>query len=547
MNAKNESRLQKAAERILEIFRYSGVGAGPFVEQVSFLIYLKLLDEREQAIRAGRDHFFQLQESQEPLYSGFAEEFQWSHWEVNGKIDLQDFVADQAVDYVQTLTREAPEVARFFKDAQIHLRNRELKRLYEALDCIKFDELSSVERGDFYTELLEIIGQSREGIYRTPSHLRRLMVELIDPSDMDLVLDPACGTGGLLVDTLEHVAVQAEENPKDTVPYGDSWLQSKYDGGIQKARKENSELFVFQRPSGERLKTGNAEVHGIDVSRRMARISTLNLKIRGIKNKRIVRKNALGKSGGRDVYMENKYDIVISNPPFGKVGQGKKVRNSLLEIGREGRSRQDLLFLKLAMVSLEKGGRCVMAVPNNVLFGSTGAHQKIRHELLYKFCLDAIISLDAPVFAPHTRIPVSILVFSLPSRPELKGSKRTGDMIWFYEIKEDGYSGQRTREPDPERSDIPDLLEKWEQYKDSNFTKPPGPKSTEVLDPESSVQCWWTTTEQISKDTYDLSPSRYRPRTEKEPERPPEEIINELEDLEGEIQNDLRKLRKRLK
>jgi type I restriction enzyme M protein len=543
MTFRKESRLQKAADNIRDIYKRSGVSAGPFVEQVSFSIYLKLLDERESAIRTGREHFFRLQETKEPLYSGFAEEFRWSNWDAREEVDLQEFVSGQAIDYVQTLSREAPEVARFFKDAEMRLGDRHLKRLYEILDSIKFGDLPAVDRGDFYGELLEIIGESSEGIYRTPLHLRRLMVELADPSETDRLLDPACGTGGLLVDASEHVAVQTEENPEKAVPYGSSWLQSKYGGDIQRAKQEHPELFIFERPSSDELMIGTAKIHGIDVSRRMARLSVVNLKIRGLRNGSVVRRNALGKGGGRDVYGENMYDVVVSNPPFGRVGKEEEVRESISEIGRRARSRQDLLFLKLAMVSLRSGGRCVMTVPNNVLFGSTQAHQQVRRQLIEEYRIEAIISVDTPVFSPSSQIPVSILVFS---RPEKEMTDQAENAVWFYNVEKDGYGNQRKRRPDPDQNDIPDLLEKWEKYKDTGFEDPPGPNSTDVLNAGSTVQCWWATGDQIDSEAYDLSPSRYRPRIEQEPGRSPGEILDDLEDVEKRIRSDIQRLRDQL-
>lgn len=540
MTSKKELRLRKAADNIRDIYKRSGASAGPFVEQVSFFIYLKLLDERESAIRTEREHFFRLQETKEPLYSGFAEEFRWSNWDVSEEVDLQEFVSGQAIDYVQTLSREAPEVARFFKDAEMRLADRRLRRLYEILDSIKFSDLPAVDRGDFYSELLKIIGESSEGIYRTPLHLRRLMVELADPSETDRLLDPACGTGGLLVDALEHVAVQSEENPEKAVPYGSSWLHSKYGGDIQRAKQEHPELFIFERPSSDELKVGAVEIHGIDVSRRMARLSVVNLKIRGLNNESVVRRNALGKGGGRDVYGENRYDVVVSNPPFGKVGQAEEIRESLSEIGKRARSRQDLLFLKLAMVSLRSGGRCVMTVPNNVLFGSTRAHQQARRQLIDEYRIEAIISVDTPVFSPSSQIPVSILVFSCP---EKEMTDQAEDVVWFYNVQEDGYGNQRKRRPDPDQNDIPNLLEKWEQYKDTGFEDPPGPNSNDVLSPGSTVQCWWTTADQIDSEACDLSPSRYRPRIEQEPGRSPREILDDLEDVEKRIRSDIQRLK----
>lgn len=543
MASKKESQLQKAADSIRDIYRekYRNkyMNGGPFVEQVSLLIYLKLLDERERAIRADREHFFRLQETKDPLYSGFAEEFRWSNWKVKKKTDLQEFVWDQAIDYAQTLSREAPEVARFFKDAEMDLEDRDLRRLYEILDRIKFGELSAVDRGDFYSELLKIIGEGSGGIYRTPLHLRRLMVELADPSETDRLLDPACGTSGLLVDASEHVAAQMEENPQKAVPYGSLWLQSKYDGDIEQARQEHPELFIFERPSSKELKVGDTEMHGIDISRRLTRLSIVNLKIRGLSNKSIIRRNALGEEGGRDVYGENRYDVVVSNPPFGKGVQENEVRESLLEIGKGARSRQDLLFLKLAMVSLKSGGRCVITVPSNVLFGSTRAHKQVRRQLIDEYCIEAIISVDTPAFSP----PISILVFG---RPEKKVSEQTKNVIWFYNVEEDGHGGRTKRRPEPDQNNIPDLLERWQEYKDTGFEDPPGPNSADVLSPGSTVQCWWTNTEQIDSDTYDLSPSQYRPRIEKEPERPPEEIIDDLEDVQKEIRSAIQQLRDQL-
>lgn len=541
------SALKDLLVKINDVYRQGSAQSGTrFIEQVSFLIYLKLLDEREAALRKGETHFLTLSCGDALLFDGFAEDLLWHKWSDRPSGELvPEWVASEVIDYVQSFTHEAPEVAHFFQDADIDLVPDSFEQMYSILDEIYFNEVAARDRGDFYEGLFLSILTSRKGMqYQTPIHLRRTMVEMLDPSEGESVFDPACGTGGLLADAYEHVCALATDSPESAAVDGVDWvLQELYEGNIEAAKKDLPSWFTHGRPPRDLSVDEDLSLYGVDISRLMTRIASLRLKLLGASESRILRANSLSERGGQLTKsdLSRKYDAVITNPPFGGRQESNSVRETLKDGNSVGR-RQELLFVKLAMHSLKPGGRCAIVVPAGVLFGSTTYHQRLRRSLVKDFKLDAIIALDSSIYA-YRSIDARILLFRNPEEHQAT----SGYPIWFFEVQKDGYSWRDRSKPTPAENDLPLLLEEWEAYRKSDFQKPPGVYTADVVEHSEPLKSWWINSSDIDEETYELSPSRYRPRRRQKEVCAPEEILESLSRLESRIGSNVEKLQRHLR
>ena len=485
--------LRRKLDRITDVLWAGGVtNPVTYIEQISYLIYLKLLDEeeanRELRARLHAGHGMR-------LFPGQTERFRWSQWRFKSGNDLRDFVRDEVFPYMASLVKDEPQVAEYFRDAVLEIVDPNvLKQVIDELDGIDFRKLGPDVKGDIFEYLLTHLGQSAlNGQFRTPRQIRVFMVQMTDPDLGDTLYDPACGTAGFLIDAVDHILARYSEEPDEVPIYGEDWLE-KRGQTLDEAMREIPNLQTYSKGAGERLPDWGrleASIHGTDVSRQMMRISMMNLVLHGIRRARVKRANVLSEmSGLNEDDLHRRYQVILSNPPFAGQIPKESVRSDLSTRSK----KSEILFLSLMMRSLAPGGRCAVVVPEGVLFGSTKAHQELREKLLREFQVQAVVSLPAGVFKPYAGVKTSVLVFRRPTTT-VEGGASTGH-VWFYEIRNDGYdpdkiqSGGRPETPD--KSDIPRLLAAWVGYKESRFQKPPGSEAGSVLDPGSEApRCWW--------------------------------------------------------
>lgn len=537
--------LRRKLDRITNILWAGGVtNPVTYIEQISFLIYLKLLDEEETdrelraRLVAGNGAL---------LFPGQTERFRWSQWRFRSGHDLRDFVRDEVFPYMASLVKDEPRVAEYFRDAVLEIVDPNvLKQVVDELDGIAFKKLGPDVKGDIFEYLLTHLGQSSlNGQFRTPRQIRAFMVAMTDPDLGDTLYDPACGTAGFLIDSVEHILARYSENPKEAPIYGEDWLE-KRNQTLDEARREIPNLQTVRRGVGELLPDWQrleASIHGTDVSRQMMRIAMMNLVLHGIRGARVKRANVLSEmSGLTEDDIHRRYQVILSNPPFAGQIPRESVRSDLPTKSK----KSEILFLSLMMRSLAPGGRCAVVVPEGALFGSTRAHKALREKLLREFEVQAVVSLPAGVFKPYAGVKTSALVFRRP-RLASDGAFATR-RVWFYEIRNDGYDPDKIqgggRRETPERSDIPGLLAAWGSYKASRFAQPPGVEAGRVLDPGSDApSAWWSPFETIEENDFNLAASRYKPRVaEQIPEDNPAELIREVLGMERKIVLGLKKL-----
>ena len=541
-----DQSLRRKLDRITDILWAGGVtNPVTYIEQISYLIYLKLLDEEEanrelRARLAGGNgvRLFPLQ----------AERYRWSKWRFKGGNDLRDFVRDEVFPYMASLVKDEPQVAGYFRDAVLEITDPNvLKQVIDELDGIEFQKLGPDVKGDIFEYLLTHLGQSSlNGQFRTPRQIRAFMVQMTDPDLGDTIYDPACGTAGFLIDAVDHILARYSENPEEVPIYGEDWLE-KRGQTLEEAKAEIPNLQTYRKGAGERLpdwRRLEASIHGTDVSRQMMRVAAMNLVLHGIRGARVKRANVLSEmSGLTEDDLHRQYQVILSNPPFAGQIPMESVRADLPTRSK----KSEILFLALMMRSLAPGGRGAVVVPEGLLFGSTKAHKELREKLLHDFEVLAVVSLPAGVFKPYAGVKTSVLVFRRPRTEPEDGDSATRQ-VWFYEIRNDGYDPDKIqqggRPETPIENGIPGLLAAWAAYSGARFAEPPGAHVGSVLPPGSEdPRSWFAPVERIVEDDFNLAASRYKPYVaEQIPDEDPTELIREVLAIERKIADGLETL-----
>ncbi len=472
------SRLQAIADELRRVGLADKVDG---FEQVAQLVYLKLLDEGQPA-KGSR------------IFSGMTSRFRWSSFRGMEPIELHRFVKDHVLSYLGSLSIEAPMVSDYYRSATLKIEDPgAFKRIVELIDGIDFVRLKPDEMG----RILEyLFAEARyTGEFRTPHHLRALMISLVDPVAGESIYDPACGTGGFLTDAVSYVLAKSSSAPREVPIYGEDWPRAEGDPPLQTWKVEGGKLGI------DRSQVGRL-IHGNDISWRMTRIASMNLALQRIGTVDVRRANSLSNFGGLSpTEMEQKHDVVLCAPAFGDAPSHEAIRSDLPIPS----TRMELLFLEIAMESLAPGGRCAIIVPENVLFGEGSTTVEVRKRLLSTCEVLAVISLPPAIFRPYSAVKTSILVF----RRSVRGPSRS-EYVWFYDVEHDGYDLDRS--PQPDANDIPELLTRWGSFVASEYTRPPGPEAANMRRAEPPSHCWWARRETIESNQFDLTAKRYKPR-----------------------------------
>ncbi|MBU2569916.1 MAG: type I restriction-modification system subunit M [Gammaproteobacteria bacterium] len=322
--------------------------------------------------------------------------------------------------------------------------------------------------GDTFEYLLsEMATAGKNGQFRTPRHLIRFMVELLDPEPGDKIIDPAAGTGGFLFSAQQYL--MRKYSAQDNIRLEWDGTPHRLDGaaaGDNYAKIHNGANFV-----------------GLDNDRTMTRIGWMNLILHDIADPQLVQGDSLSKREGKaklaELLTPESYSFVLANPPFtGTVDTADLEKDSVLfpRIGGGGKKKDDavtnkseLLFLWLMLDLLQIGGRCAVIIPEGVLFGNTDAHKRLRRELLTEHVVEAVISLPGGVFQPYTGVKTSILIFRKETRRDDKqaftGQAPRTEHVWFYEIENDGFTLDAKRNARPgQANDLWDALVKFKTW-----------------------------------------------------------------------------------
>lgn len=526
-----DNKLRRKLDHITDVLWAGGVtNPVTYIEQISYLIFLKLLDEeenqRELRARLGADGG-----NAKPLFPAQSERYRWSKWRFKSGNDLRDFIRDEVFPYMASLAKDEPEVADYFRDAVLEIVDPNvLKEVVDEIDGFEFTKLGPDVKGDIFEYMLTHLGSSSlNGQFRTPRQIRAFMVEMADPDIGDTLFDPACGTAGFLIDAVDFLLTKYSDHVSEYPIYGEEWLEKK-GKTLAELKAEMPRLQTYRKGAGEKIPDWNvleASVYGTDVSRQMVRIAMMNLVLHGIRHAKLKRANALSDMGGlNEDDLRRKYKVILANPPFA----GQLPKDSIRSDLPTNSKKSELLFLSLMMQHLATGGRCAVVVPEGVLSGSTGAHVELRKRLVEDFDLLAVVSLPSGVFKPYAGVKTAVLVFRKPLTDDAKRLSK----VWFYEIRNDGFDPDKIagggRVETPDKNDIPDLLETWKAYKASGFISAPGVEAGSLLEAGSEEpSSWWVTTERLAESGYNLGAGPLRPRiAEAAADENPRELVAEV-------------------
>lgn len=432
------------------------------IEQMSYLIFMKRLEDedlkREQNALLSRQKYFS-------IFKG-KENCKWSVWTKYSADKILDHVRDTVFPFLRSLGRDASFYSKYMKDAVFVIPTPSL--LIESVELINemhIKEQNRDTKGDIYEYLLsELKTAGKNGQFRTPRHIIKMMAELVNPKIGDNICDPACGTSGFLIAVLEHI------------------LRSNTSKELIKKDNEGNEYnFVGDKLTNAQWEIlGGGTLYGFDIDQTMVRIALMNLMMHGIESPKVTQLNTLSKRFEQSNY----YDVILANPPF----KGSIDESELSDSFSVNTTKTELLFIELMFNLLNKGGRCAVIVPDGVLFGNSNAHRNIRKLLLEQCRVDAIISMPSGVFKPYAGVSTGIIVFT-------KGE--TTDKVWFYEMESDGFTLDDKRIKIDGKGDIPDIVYKFKNKHKEKFE-------------DRSSKCFFVPLREIKEKDYDLSISKYK-------------------------------------
>ena len=499
-------------------------------EQLSFLFFFYLIEgidaaNRRQARATGRDYTslfagdWTLRNPRNASSKGVETEprdrMRWSSWG-------NAMSGDQLVTWVRD------EVFPFFAEigdrygmsflAQARLAIDEptvLTQVVSLVNDLRLEQADPDTKGDLFEHVLRQIKQAGElGQFRTPRHIIRAIVDIVDPKIGETVYDPAAGTAGFLVAAYEHIRL-ANSSPT----------------GREAAAFEGK---TFARGYGDRLNQAQwrqlqtGTFYGNDVDGKMVSLASMNLALRGLPDVRILRRNALTTSLDRQKKAElglplDGYHVVLANPPF----SGRIDRDRIVDDVKVGTTTAtELLFVKYMIDNLKPDGRCGVVVPEGVLFGSTGAHKELRRSLLQNNRVDAVLSLPGGTFQPYSGVKTSVLIVTKGGRTE---------RVMFLHADQDGFKLDANHDQPIDDDDLPGLIaafnsreELWSDW--------------QCRDPEQpwTEKWWFAEGAAIEAEDWNLSAPRYRPESrEAVAHRDPRELLAELRRETAAILNDI--------
>lgn len=489
--------LKNKINSLWEIFWTGGI-TNPLdvVEQMTYLMFIHDLDATDNQ-RAKESAMLGL--PHKSIFAGevqvgertiAGEQLKWSVFHDFPAAQMYSVMQEWVFPFIKTLHADKDSAyAKYMGDAIFKIPTPlMLDKVVTAMDGIYEDveQLHSTDaRGDIYEYLLSKIATAGvNGQFRTPRHIIRMIVDMMEPKATDVICDPACGTSGFLVAAGEYL----KENRREEIFFN----------------RENKDHYM------------NHMFYGFDMDRTMLRIGAMNMMTHGIDNPYIEYRDSLSDQNTD----REKYSLILANPPFKGSLDADIVSADLLKMCKT--KKTELLFIALFLRMLRVGGRCACIVPDGVLFGSSTAHKAIRKELVEGNRLEAVVSMPSGVFKPYAGVSTAVLVFT-------KTGAGGTEQVWFYDMKADGYSLDDKRS-EIEANDIPDIIERFHHLEGEQERK-------------KTEQSFFVTKEEIAANGYDLSINKYK-EVEYVPVEYPstQELMADLHEIEMEITAELAEL-----
>ena len=458
------------------------------LEQMTYLFFMKMLDDAQRQKEAlAASWGMELEEAVFPKGNWLNPEtgkeipYEYLRWHVFKNFEASAMfknVRDNVFPFIKTLNSgKESAYSRFMGNAAFIINSdRMLARIIDSIDG-GLDMNDRDAMGDVYEYILgKMAASGNNGQFRTPRHIIRMMVELMQPTVKDYICDPAMGSAGFIVESAKYV--------------NEHYAQELLQDNIQKHYR----TIMF---------------NGFDTDQTMLRIGAMNLMLHGVDSPNISYQDSLS----TDNPDTDRYTLCLANPPFAGSLDKDAVSKSLLAIADT--KKTELLFVSLFVRMLQLGGRCASIVPDGVLFGNSKAHKAIRKELVDNQQLQAVISMPSGVFQPYSGVSTAILIFT-------KTNAGGTDKVWFYDMKADGYSLDQKRTEVAE-NDIPDVITRFHNLAgEAERTR--------------KEQSFLVSVEELREKDYDLSINKYKEvEREKIEYEQPDVILGRIEELQNQI------------
>ncbi|UXZ44378.1 type I restriction-modification system subunit M [Pseudomonas soli] len=515
----NSPELKSKIDQLWNKFWSSGI-SNPLtaIEQITYLLFMKRLDELDlkrksdaewtgekytskfDGIWVPPEHRTKLsgRESAVELVEIFAHDrrkygidkctLRWSDFKRMQAEEMLQHVQSKVFPFLKDLNGAESNFTHHMKNAVFIIAKPAL--LVEAVktidDIFEVMERDSREngqafqdiQGDVYEMLLsEIATAGKNGQFRTPRHIIKLMADLVQPQLGHNIADPACGSGGFLLGAYQYIVTQLaiKAGTRDLAPDEDGFTRTS----VAAALTEKAQAIL------------TSSLWGYDIDATMVRLGLMNLMMHGIDEPHIDYKDTLSKSYTE----ESEYDIVMANPPFtGSIDKGDINENLQLAT-----TKTELLFVENIYRLLKKGGTACVIVPQGVLFGSGGAFKTLRQLLVDRCDLKAVITMPSGVFKPYAGVSTAIMLFTKVWGPKDKVTQPATENVWFYEMAADGYSLDDKRSKQEGNGDLQDIVVKYHSRNVATSS-------------DRTAKCFMVPRTEIAdeKNNFDLSLSRYK-------------------------------------
>jgi len=421
-----QSDFKNQIDNLMNILFGAGVAShATIIEQINYLVFLRSLSKKD-------DNAMKLDAKAEMIFSGELKKYHWDNLLLHN--------ADELFTTLENIFRTLPEITTdqtiklLFRDAHVKIFEKPtLRRLVHEIENMFADlEQQSTAGhtdifGDMYEYLLSKLSQAGTlGSFRTPRHIIKFMVDVIDPKKGETILDPACGTAGFLVASLKH-------------------LEEKYSSDdFKKIDKYPMDLLT----PPEREFVYRHTFTGFDSDFDMFKFGLMNLYLHKLEHPNIKRQNTLVDTAGD----RTKWDIILANPPF----SGALDTDSISEDISMGTSATEVLFIRYMIDHLASNGRAGIVVPDGIISTANGqAYTKIRR-LLIENGLWGIVSLPAGLFEPYSKSKTWILLLD-------KIFAKKIDEITYINIDNDGFELNPSRKPisGSQLEESFEILSKW--------------------------------------------------------------------------------------
>lgn len=490
------------------------------IEQITFLLFMKRMDrldseQQESADFLGEDFQSRFEgadwirpeernkeaKDQRPIPRNT---LRWSSFTRMKADEMLAHVRDNVFVFLKDLNGEESHFTHHMKNAVFIIPKPSL--LVEAVKTIDeiFEEMERDTeeggqtfqdiQGDVYEYLLsEIATAGKNGQFRTPRHIIKLVAELVAPQLGGKIADPACGSSGFLLGAQQFIISQLAKND------GTELIEDE--DGFKRAA-------VSQSLTEDRKKILADSLFGFDIDQSMVRMGLMNLMMHGIDEPNVDYQDTLSKNFNQ----EGEYQYILANPPFtGNIDKGDI--NSALKLDT---TKTELLFIENIYRMLRKGGTAGVIIPQGVLTGTNKAFINTRKLITERCQLKAVVSMPSGVFKPYAGVSTAILLFTKVYDYEDEIDQVPTNQTFFYDMQHDGYSLDDRRTKQDDFGDLQDIVL---QYRERDVDKLKDRKSKFFMVPFSDIK----------EDNYILSYNAYKEEVFEEKEYgEPEDIIDKL-------------------